>query len=174
MSDEVDEINLEEQHRGPHHMRPSSRCTGTERNNVYPRERWPARTKKHDNWHLLFVNLTPKEVINKIWKYTNKDGTVREKLFAITFQVDAKDDEVGVKTDDVVIREIQLRHLDSIEKRKTAWQVVFGQMNGREAVQWIKREFIRKEWLPAELERRRLARELKNKNKRKRRDVAES
>ena len=81
---------------------------------------------------------------------------------------------VGVKTDDVIIMEVEIKNPDSIEKRKRAWQVVFGEMNAYDAAQWIKREFIEKEWLPEELERRRVARELKNKNKRKRRSVAES
>jgi len=172
LSDEVGEINLEEQHRGPHHMRPSSRCMGTERNNIYPRERWPAKTKKHDNWHLLLVNLTSEETIDKIEKYTNEDGAIREEFFSITFQVVEKYEGAGVKTDDVIIIEVALGNPLSIEKRKKAWRVVFGEMNAYDAVQWIKREFIDKEWLPEELERRRAARELRK--KRKRHNITES
>ena len=145
---------------------------GTERNNVYPRERWPAQTKKHDNWHLLLVNLTPEEVIDKIEKYANEDGTIRKEFFSITFQVVEKYEGAGVKTDDVTIMEVGLGNPLSSEKRKRAWQVVFGEMNAHDAVEWIKREFIDKEWLPEELKKRRVARELKK--KRKRRNVVES
>ena len=37
--------------------------------------------------------------------------------------------------------------VSKVLKRKNAWNVVFASMNGKEAVEWIEREFIKKQWL---------------------------
>lgn len=163
---EGDDIHPEKPHRGPHHIRPRSRCgEKKEINNRYPKERWRHGSKKHDYWHVLFANLTPKEAMNKIEKYTNADGSLQEVFFATFFCVDEKNRDMGIKTDDVYIREVY--HLLRFEQRKDAWHIVFGDMNAREAVEWIKREFIDKEWLPEELERRRVEKEQRKSKRRK-------
>lgn len=157
-------INL---HLGRHHIRPRSRCQVNETYNAYPLELWPSESKKHNNWHVFAVNLTPEEIVDKIEKYTNEDGSLQEAFFDIFFSVGEKCKGGGIKTDDVIIKEIH----DPSEavQRREAWQVVFPNMNGREAVEWIKREFIRKEWLPEEpareAERRRAQRRKNRKNR---------
>jgi len=125
-------------YKGLHHIVPSSRGGNENVENMYPKERWGRQYKqKHDAYHILFVNLKPKEVVEKIAKYCGEDGKVSEEIFYTIFAVE----ERGMATERKTNR--------GPGKRKKAWQIVFGAMNGFEAIEWIKREFIRKEWLNA-------------------------
>lgn len=154
-------------HRGPHHIRPRSRCLGNEKYNIYPKERWLPESKKHDNWHVFAVNLTPEEVVGKIKAYINEDGSLGDEFFDIFFRVEEEYEGVGVRTDAVFIQEVL--DLPQAEQREEAWQIVFPGINGLEAVEWIEREFIRKEWLPdrlaIEAERRSAQRRQSRKNR---------
>jgi len=123
-------------YKGLHHILPSSRGGNESRENMYPKERWGKRYKqKHDNYHILFVNLKPKEAVEKIAKYCDRDGKVSEEFFHTIFAVENKGGITERKT------------TRGPGKRKRAWGIVFGAMNGFEAIEWIEREFIRKEWL---------------------------
>lgn len=79
--------------------------------------------------------------MRKIREHTNKDGTLSERFFEVRFRVSGpwKDKE---KNPD--IKEVQTK---KFQKRKDAWQALFGDMKVREVIKWIEREFIRKEWL---------------------------
>ncbi len=123
--------------RGPHHIIPTSR----QRRNIYPDERWLPESEKHTYWHELFSNLTPREVVAIITKYMNDNGDLNDDFFSISFTVEnplKRGISAGVKTH---------KHKSKIPKRKEAWRIVFGNMSGLEAIEWIEREFIRKEWL---------------------------
>ena len=134
-------------HLGLHHTRPRSRCRGDEAYNLYPEEFWPPESRKHNSWHVCFSILTPEEAVEKVLKYTDADGNILKEFFDIFFRVREKYEGAGIRTDDVIIEEEY--NLEHIEERKEAFQIVFPGMNGFEAVEWINREFIRKEWLPA-------------------------
>lgn len=134
------------QHLGPHHIHPHSRIEKGEENlypsNLYPNSRWPPFSKKHKNWHLIFSNLTPEEVIGVVLEYINKDGAVAVEFFATHFSVKESWDHGNKKI------EIEKKvNQSKIPKRRKAWEVVFGDMNGLEAVEWIEREFVSKVWL---------------------------
>ena len=125
---------------GTHHIIPSSRSGGGG-NNILPDVRWPNGIEDHLHWHTLFCNLRPDEAVRKIREYTNKDGTVNDEFFEVRFRVlkPWKDKAVNPKIKEVPTEKFQ--------KRKYAWQALFGDMKAREAIDWIEREFIRKEWL---------------------------
>lgn len=129
------------QHHGPHHIIPRSRG-GEKGDNIYPPEKWPAEEEKHRYWHILFSNMLPGEAIRKIRKYMKRDGALRPKFFSRSFRVRKpwKNRMIKPKIDET-------ESYNKIDKKKEAWRIVFGDMNGLEAIEWIECEFIRKEWL---------------------------
>lgn len=124
---------------GPHHIRPSSRGGSDLEDNIYPRELWPPESGKHDLWHILFINMTPEEVIEKLREYMNDKGVLKEEFFATVFVLKGNGHKTKVKA--------KKKNSSKIPRRKEAWEIVFPNMNGRKAIEWIEREFIRKEWL---------------------------
>jgi len=127
---------------GSHHIDPRSRGGG-EGDNIFPDNRWPNGVSDHPRWHQLTENMKPKEVVKKIREYTDRDGRLKERFFEVRFMVSKpwKDKNIAPK-----IREIRVKARTK-RKRKDAWQMLFANTNTREAVEWIEREFIRKEWL---------------------------
>ncbi|MFY9457657.1 MAG: hypothetical protein WAP23_01875 [Candidatus Spechtbacterales bacterium] len=125
---------------GTHHIIPSSRGGGGG-DNIFPDDRWPNGIGDHLHWHTLVGNLRPDEVVRKIGEYTNRDGTLNEGFFEVRFKVlkPWKDKDINPN-----IKEVQT---EKFQKRKDAWQALFGDMKVREVIKWIEREFIRKEWL---------------------------
>jgi len=133
------------EHRGPHHILPTSRGGDDSEDNIYPEEYWPPETEKHVHWHNpLFENMTPQEIIERLEEYTNSDGSLKEEFFEIFFVVKKEKPKGKTKKEWVVKPK---RGKSKIRARKRAWAIVFGDMNGCEAIEWIEREFIRKEWL---------------------------
>ena len=133
----------DQERRGPHHIIPTSR--GGEKHsgeNIYPDERWPPEEQQHIYWHILFSNMRPEEVSKKIGEYMDNKGALNEKFFATAFSVGKP-----WKNPNVTPAIKEKTNPAKILKRKSAWQIVFPGMNGREAIEWIEREFIRKEWL---------------------------
>jgi len=129
------------EHTGPHHILPTSRG-GVDRDNIYPNDRWPPASRKHDYWHILFVNMKPEEVMEKIREYSSSGtGNLKESFFNVSFSV-VESWYRGEKK--IVIKTTKRKYKAPREK---AWLVVFGDMNGHEAIEWIEQEFIRKEWL---------------------------
>ncbi len=141
MSKDKDEVEISRKrktgwYKGLHHIIPSSRGGNESWGNIYPRERWGKKYKqKHDAYHILFINLKPKEVVERIAKHCGEDGKISEEFFYTIFAVE----ERGRVTERKTSR--------GPGKRRKSWDIVFGAMNGFEAIEWIKREFIRKEWL---------------------------
>ena len=90
--------------------------------------------------------MTSEEVIGKILKYTNKDGTLDKRFFRVKFKVEVKSgkSENGVKKAQIKTEKVCDKNTEC--ERKAAWGILFGAMNGYEAVAWIKKEFIRKDW----------------------------
>lgn len=139
------------EHRGPHHMFPQSRHgVENEENNIYPNERgWSGDYSAHHiAYHVLFANLIPQEVITALTWYMSKNGKLNQRFFAISFFVEEAMIDFTVK--EVVYFQKDKSDKAAIEKRETAWTLLFGKgLWANEAIKWIKREFIDKEWLQA-------------------------
>lgn len=134
-------------HFGLHHIIPSSRGGGESKKNIYPGERWGENYgEKHRALHTLFVNLTPEEIIERIKEYMEDDGSMKITFFITIFNiVSGKRQKLEPeynepKSDRRIVQSARI-------KRQNAWKIVFGEMNGFEAIDWIEREFIKKEWL---------------------------
>ena len=127
---------------GSHHIIPRSRGGG-EGDNIFPDNRWPNGVEDHPRWHQITENMKPEEVIRKIQEHTNKKGNLKEKFFTVRFMVLKPWKEKNV---DPKIKEIKVK-CRTKKKRKNAWRILFDDMKSREAIEWIEREFIRKEWL---------------------------
>lgn len=130
------------QHQGPHHIIPGSRGGG-EGDNIFPDIRWPNGSEDHVRWHIITENMKPCEVVKEIQEHTNSEGNLKERFFSVRFMVlkPWKDKNINPE-----IREIEVRDRTR-KKRKEAWRMLFNGMKALEAIEWIEREFIRKEWL---------------------------
>lgn len=103
---------------GYHHIAPQARGGPDEAWNLY---RWSREhKKKHRAWHNLFADLLPSEVIILVRQWTRKDGKLDLRYFR--------------------------SRRDRANKRLLSWTVLFGDGTPGEAIEWIEREFIRKEW----------------------------
>lgn len=149
---------------GDHHIVPKARGGKRRRENIYPRSRWGEEyDQKHNAVHALAGILRPDEFVNVLRYYTDEDGEIRDAFFTVSFVAEI------VYVDDVrkeVIREPKNKR--KRKARKSAWKILFGNMNGKEAIEWIEREFIKKEWLPAEMERAKQEREERKKKRKSR------
>lgn len=106
-------------HSGKHHIIPSSRGGGNEKDNLY---RWAeSHGLKHSAWHALFINKMPEEVIALLATWTRKDGELDMRYFT---------NRKGLNRDKLYY-----------------WDVVFGNMRSAEAIAWVEQEFVRKDWL---------------------------
>lgn len=139
-SEEGKETEIAE-HLGPHHIQPMSRGGSDLEENKYPSERWPSESGKHAYWHVLFSNLTPEEAILKIAEHIAKNGAVDNEFFKVNFII-KKEGGGGARKS--IIHET--KNNGKVDRRD-AWQVVFGAMDGKQAIEWIQAEFIKKEWL---------------------------
>lgn len=133
-----------EERGGFHHIIPRSRGGG-EGNNIFPDERWPNGVEDHLRWHILTENMKPHELIRKIREHTNRNGYLKEKFFCVRFMVLKPWKDKNIEPQ---IREIKVK-ARTRKNRKEAWRMLFRSMKSREAIEWIDREFIRKEWLNA-------------------------
>ena len=132
-------------HKGAHHICPTSRGGTDDWQNFYPESRWSKDyKKKHEAWHTLFVNLKSKEAVLAIRHFTEENGRLNEALFNIEFRVVEvlKDGEISTE---VFFEKNSRRH----KNKEEAWALLFGELNAHKAIEWIEREFIRKEWLNA-------------------------
>lgn len=103
-----------------HFIIPESRGGTSEKCNVY--HPWRGHhNPKHDAWHTLFGNLLPEEAISLIRLWTRKNEQWNMRYFR------GKRGEPS--------------------KRFLALKILFGDLTPKEAIEWIDREFIRKEWL---------------------------
>ena len=128
---------------GLHHIRPSSRNGSNSPSNIYPKERWGTQySEKHEAWHINFINLTPKEVVDVIRSYTADDGNVSDQFFSMRLTVEHT--LVNGKKQKVVRL---VKNKQGALKRKRAWMFFFGDLDVQHAIKWIEREFIKKEWL---------------------------
>lgn len=76
---------------------------------------------QHVAWHQLFGHNWPEEAINTIRLWTRRNGQLNMRYF--------------------------LKPNGETNVRYRAWKTLFDDMTPAEAIAWIKREFIRKEWL---------------------------
>lgn len=131
------------EHRGPHHIIPSSRGGSGSSDNIYPEYLWPPEDGQHINWHYIFENMRPDEVVRTLEKYTNRHGVLNQEFFRKYFTISKPWKRLDQNP------EIRERTCSSArtKRNKESWNIVFPDMNGREAIEWIEREFIRKEWL---------------------------
>lgn len=133
------------EHRGPHHIIPSSRDGRDLENNIYPERLWPPEKMQHIHWHNIFENMRPDEAVRALEKYTDKYGQIKNEFFRKRFVILKPWRDLSVNPE---VRE-QTCSLERTNRNKESWRIVFNGMNGVEAIEWIKREFIRKEWLNA-------------------------
>lgn len=134
---------------GGHHIVPKARGGKRRRENIYPRSLWGEEyDRKHNALHALAGILAPKEFANVLRYYTDEEGEIKDAFFTVSFVVEIAYVD-GVRKE--VIREAKNKR--KRKARESAWKVLFGDINGKEAIEWIEREFIKKEWLPAEMER---------------------
>lgn len=148
---------------GDHHIVPKSRGGKRRKDNLYPRERWgEAYGRKHKAAHTLVDVLKPQEFIDVLWHHVDQDGKIAASFFAVSFAVDIAYVD-GVRKE--VIREVKNR--SKWKQRKAAWEILFEELNVAQAIEWIEREFIRKEWLPEILEREKERRRAQKRKRRK-------
>ena len=131
---------------GVHHIIPSSRGGGGG-DNILPDKRWPNSVgEDHPRWHILAENMRPDEFIRTVRGYINKNGTINERFFSVRFRVSKPWRD---KTINPAIRVIERVRTPTVRKRRAAWFALFPDKTVREAIEWIEREFIDKEWLNA-------------------------
>lgn len=127
---------------GLHHILPTSRGGDNNETNLYPRDRWKPYSKKHREWHVIFVNMTPREVINAIKQHIKSDGSLNEEFFKLGFSWE----EATVKGRQKWVINTRKSTRKS-ERKKKAWRTLFDDWFPTDAIEWIEREFIRKEWM---------------------------
>lgn len=112
-----------------HHIIPRSRGGPDDPANLYfwyiidasgVRMKDPLHEQKHDAWHTLVHNLLPEEAKVLTLQWRRKDGNLDLRYF-------------------------QARK-GKPNKRLIAWRLLFDDMAIDDVLEWIDREFIRKEW----------------------------
>lgn len=104
---------------GGHFIIPKSRGGTREPGNVYTA--WAARNHPlHVAWHVLFGDALPEEAVNQVRSWTRKDGEWDKRYFT--------------KSD------------GSPNNKMNARKKLFNDMKPVQVIEWIEREFIRKEW----------------------------
>lgn len=131
-------------HGDTHHIIPTSRGGKRDRFNEYPKEHW--KKNRHVALHILFANMIPGEIIAIISRYIKDDGSLDEEFFNNVFFV--KERTLADETTYVVITIRKASSKRIVNKRK-AWETLFGCRSPAESMEWIIREFIKKEWLIA-------------------------
>jgi len=109
-----------EKHHGGHFIIPESLGGTKTRENVYTP--WAKHEHpKHVAWHTLFGNSLPSEAISLVRFWTRKDGQLDMRFFT--------------------------KPNGERNGRAKAWKILFDDLTPAEAIAWIEREFVRKEWL---------------------------
>lgn len=131
------------EYRGPHHIIPRSRGGSGSPENIYPERLWPSKKQQHIYWHYIFENMRPDEAVRILEKYTDQNGNLDSEFFRRHFTVSSPWKKLDQNP------KIRERTCSSklAKRNKESWNIVFPGMNGHEAIEWIEREFIRKEWL---------------------------
>lgn len=133
------------EYRGPHHIIPSSRGGSDSPENIYPEHLWPPQKQQHIHWHYIFENMRPDEAIRILEKCTDRYGNLDPEFFRQYFTVSKPWKKPDINPQ---IRE-RICSGQRTKRNKESWNIVFPGMSGKEAIEWIRREFIRKEWLNA-------------------------
>lgn len=109
--------NYQKNHRGAHHIIPTSRNGPNSASNLYF---WPQNHyEKHTAWHALFLNMMPEEVMALISTWKRKDGQLDMRYF--------RDRKGRIASE-----------------RLSWWKTLFGDATPDEAIAWIEHEFIRR------------------------------
>ncbi len=109
---------------------------------MYPTDRWEPYSEKHEAYHIIYVNLTPQEAIEVTRPHIGKSGKLFQGFFNLEFTVEKHLVEGEIRE---VVRMYNYR--PDAKKKKEAWLLLFRDFDGQKAIEWIEREFVRKEWL---------------------------
>lgn len=129
-------------HGDTHHIIPTSRDGKRDGFNEYPKKRW--KKNRHVALHMLFANMTPGEIIAIIGRYIKDDGSLNEEFFNSVFFVKERTFADGTTRVVITIRKASSRR---VANKMKAWETLFGYRSPAEAIEWIVREFIKKEWM---------------------------